>query len=108
MNKLLKIMPLSVLLAGALTGCGNNKQTVYIFTAHEENRIQLFNRELKSKFPEYDIQVVSKTTGALMAELQAQGTRTTCDIFVGIEITNAEILLQGNENLFAVNVLTDF
>ena len=100
MNKLVKLLPFSALLIAGLTGCGG-KQTVYIFTAHEENRIQLYNKELKEKFPQYDIQIISKTTGALMSELQAQGTRTTCDIFVGIEITNAEILLQGNENLFA-------
>ena len=100
MNKIFKLIPFSLMALGTLTGCGN-KKTIYIFTAHEENRIQLFNRELKSKFPSYNIQVVSKTTGALMSELQAQGTKTQCDIFVGIEITNAEILLQGNENLFA-------
>ena len=101
MNKLLKLLPLGILLAGTLAGCSGSKKTVYIFTAHEENRIQLFNKELKAQFPEYDIQIVSKTTGALMSELQAQGTRTTADIFVGIEITNAEILLQSNPDLFA-------
>lgn len=100
MNKVLKLLPFAALAVTALVGC-NKKQTIYIFTAHEDNRIQLFNKELKSKFPNYDIKVVSKTTGALMSELQAQGTRTTCDIFVGIEITNAEILLQGNPDLFA-------
>ena len=100
MNKVLKLLPFAALAVTALVGC-NKKQTIFIFTAHEDNRIQLFNKELKSKFPNYDIKVVSKTTGALMSELQAQGTRTTCDIFVGIEITNAEILLKGNENLFA-------
>lgn len=100
MNKLIKVMPLAFFALPSLIGCKNSK-TIFIFTAHEENRIQLFNKELKSKFPNYNIQVVSKTTGALMSELQAQGTRTQADIFVGIEITNAEILLQGNENLFA-------
>ena len=68
--------------------------------------LQLFNKELKEHFPNYNIQVVSKTTGGLMSELQAQGNRTQCDIFVGIEITNAEILLKDNENLFAD--LSDF
>lgn len=106
MNRLMKFIPLSVLMTTALAGCGGGKKSIYIFTAHEENRIQLFNKELKEKFPDYNIQVVSKTTGALMSELQAQGTRTQCDIFVGIEITNAEILLKNNENLFAD--LSDF
>ena len=100
MNKIRYLLPASLLAVTALTGCAS-KPTVYIFTAHEENRIQLYNKELKEHFPNYNIQVVSKTTGNLMAELQAQGTRTQCDIFVGIEITNAEILLKGNENLFA-------
>lgn len=99
MNKLLKIIPLTLLGCSSLVGCGE-KKTIFIFTAHEENRIQLYNRELKTKFPEYDIQIVSKTTGALMSELQAQGTKTQADIFVGIEITNAEILLKQNPDLF--------
>ena len=91
MNKIRYLLPASLLAVSALTGCAS-KPTVYIFTAHEENRIQLYNKELKEHFPNYNIQVVSKTTGNLMAEIQAQGTRTQCDIFVGIEITNAEIL----------------
>jgi len=101
MNKFKCLIPASLFAASLLTGCGGGKKTIYIFTAHEENRIQLYNKELKEHFPDYNIQVVSKTTGALMSELQANGTRSQCDIFVGIEITNAEILLQGNENLFA-------
>ena len=100
MNKLKYFIPVGIMALTTLTGC-NYKPTVYIFTAHEENRIQLYNKELKEHFPNYNIQIVSKTTGALMSELQAQGTRSQCDIFVGIEITNAEILLQDNANLFA-------
>ena len=102
MNKLIKAVPLALLSVATLAGCGGkSSNTVYIFTAHEENRIQLYNKELKERFPDYNIKIVSKTTGALMSELKAQGTRTQCDIFVGIEITNAEILLQENDKLFA-------
>ena len=100
MNKLLKVLPLAMLSTSLLTSCGD-KADVVIYTAHEENRIQLFNRELQKQFPKLKIQVVGMTTGKLMAELQARGTRSACDIFVGIEITNAEILLKGNPNLFA-------
>ena len=101
MNKLLKIIPLSVLLVGALTGCSSDDDTIYIFTAHEPNRIELWNEELKKQFPDKKIEIVYKDTGALMAEFQANGVDTEADIFVGIEITNAEILLSGNSNLFA-------
>ena len=101
MNKLLKTIPFSLLALTSLAGCGSSKPTIFIFTALEDNRIQLYNKELKSKFTDYNIQIVSKTTGSLMSELQAKGTRTECDIFISIEITNAEILLSENPNLFA-------
>ena len=107
MNKLIKMIPFSVLALTSLVGCGcSSKNTVYIYTAHEDNRIELFNRELKAKFPDYNIKIVSKTTGELMSELEAQGGNSECDIFVGIEITNAEILLSKNADLFAD--LSDF
>lgn len=100
MNKIKYLIPASLLAVTTLAGC-SNKPTIYIFTAHEENRIQLYNKELKAQFPNYNIQVVSKTTGDLMNGLQADGKNTQCDIFVGIEITNAEILLKNNPDLFA-------
>lgn len=100
MNKIKLLIPASLLATTMLAGC-NNKSVIYIYTAHEENRIQLYNKELKEKFPNYNIQVVSKTTGDLMSGLQADGNKTQCDIFVGIEITNAEILLKKNPDLFA-------
>ena len=100
MNNTKFLFPVLLLSVATLTGC-NNKPVIYIYTAHEENRIQLYNKELKEKFPNYNIQVVSKTTGDLMSGLQADGSKTQCDIFVGIEITNAEILLKNNPDLFA-------
>ena len=101
MNKNLKLIPLALLGVSALAGCGSSDETIYIYTAHEDNRIEQFNKELKAKFPDYKIEIVSKTTGALMSELDANGVDTDCDIFVGIEITNAEILLKKNAELFA-------
>ena len=100
MNKIKCFLPLAVLSLTSLVGC-NNKPTVYIYTAHEENRIQLYNKELKEHFPNYNIRVVSKDTGSLLNGLQTEGTKGKCDIFVGIEITNAEILLKNNPDLFA-------
>ena len=107
MNKLVRLLPLSVLALTSLTGChSSDDDTIYIFTAHEPNRIELFNAELKAHFPNYNIEIVYKDTGSLMSEFKANGTDTDADIFVGIEITNAEILLSENENLFAD--LSDF
>ena len=100
MNKNKYLLPMALLSIPSLVGC-SSKPTVYIYTAHEENRIQLYNKELKEHFPNYNIRVISKTTGELMTGLQADGSKSKCDIFVGIEITNAEILLKGNPELFA-------
>ena len=102
MNKVMKMLPLSVLALGLATvGCGDGNDTIYIYTAHEQNRIDLFQSELNKQFPNYKIEVVSIGTDALFGELKANGTATQCDIFVGIEITNAEGLLLSNPNLFA-------
>lgn len=94
-----------MLAASSLTSC-SLKPVVFIYTAHEDNRIQQFNKELKAKFPEYEIKIVYKTSSALMNELGALGSRSDCNIFLGIEITNAEILLNQNSNIFAD--LSDF
>ena len=102
MNKIKYLLPTSILAVSLLTGCGGSgKKTVYIYTAHEENRIQLYNKELKEHFPDYNIRVVSRTTGELLNDLQADGKNGKCDIFVGLEITNAEIILKANPDLFA-------
>ena len=104
MNKLFKLITLPVLGITTLVGCNHSNSDdgiIYIFTAHEPNRIELFNKELKEHFPQYNIQVVYKDTGNLMTEFKANGKDTDCDIFVGIEITNAEILLKDNDDIFA-------
>lgn len=101
MNKLLKVLPLTMLSMSFLSSCGGGEEKIYIFTAHEQNRIDLFQSELNKQFPNYKIEVVSIGTDALFGELKANGTNTQCDIFVGIEITNAEGLLLSNPNLFA-------
>ena len=43
MNKNLKLIPLALLGVSAMTGCNAN-DTIYIYTAHEDNRIAQFNK----------------------------------------------------------------
>ena len=83
-----------------LMGCEKNTNRVVIYTAAEEERIEYLQRELKTKFPEYDIVFQSIGTGALVSKLQAEGTNTECDIFYDLEATNAEIIIHSNPNLF--------
>lgn len=83
-----------------LVGCGGKTERVVIYTAAEEERIEYLQRELRAKFPQYDIVFQSIGTGALVSKLQAEGNRTECDIFYDLEATNAEIILNSNPNLF--------
>lgn len=83
-----------------LTGCGKAANRVVIYTAAEEERIQYLQQELNKKFPQYEIVFQSVGTGALVSKLQAEGKSTECDIFYDLEATNAEIILNGNSDLF--------
>jgi len=99
-----KILVIALLLLGIcsslLTGCGNKANRVVIYTAAEEERIEYLQKELNAKFPEYEIVFQSIGTGALVSKLQAEGKSTECDIFYDLEATNAEIILNGNKDLF--------
>ena len=86
--------------ATMLTGCGNTSNRVVIYTAAEEERIEYLQKEMNAKFPQYEIVFQSIGTGALVSKLQAEGKSTECDIFYDLEATNAEIILNGNNDLF--------
>ncbi len=86
--------------ATMLTGCGNTSNRVVIYTAAEEERIEYLQKEMNAKFPQYEIVFQSIGTGALVSKLQAEGKSTECDIFYDLEATNAEIILNGNSDLF--------
>ena len=97
------IMPMMLLLGTGvmmLTGCGNSSNRVVIYTAAEEERIAYLQKEMNAKFPQYEIVFQSIGTGALVSKLQAEGKSTECDIFYDLEATNAEIILNGNKDLF--------
>ena len=92
---------LGVLAVTSLAGCaGNNDNKVIIYTAAEEERIQFMQEDLKTKFSSYDIIFQSLGTGALVSKLQSEGQGTECDIFYDLEATNAEIILNGDSNIF--------
>ena len=100
MNKKLSLIPLALLGVTAMAGC-NKKETIVILTAHETERVEVWTRELKQKFPQYNIKMDLRSTGNVMAELRANKTKSEADIVVGLEITNAEILLKENPDLLA-------
>ena len=100
MKKVLLSIIILVISFTMLIGCKKNDNRVVIYTAAEEERIEYLQKELNAKFPEYNIVFQSIGTGALVSKLQAEGKSTECDIFYDLEATNAEIILNGNSDLF--------
>ena len=74
---------------------------VIIYTAAEDERIAYLQGELDKKFHDIEIVIQSLGTGQLLSKLQAEGSKTDCDIFYDLEVVNAEIILNADPELFA-------
>ena len=81
-----------------LTSCVGN--VILIYTAAEDERNAYIQAELEKKFPNTPIVLQSMGSGNLVSKLQAEDKMTDCDIFYDLEVTNAEIVLNANPNLF--------
>lgn len=88
------------LVAFSLTSC-KSKEKVIIYTASEEDKINLMQTELNQQFPNYEIIIQSFGTGTLTSKLKEEGKKTDCDIFYDLEAANTELLLAENNDLFA-------
>lgn len=84
MRNLLALL-LTVLLCAALTGCGEKKERVVIYTSAEDYRVEYMRQRLEAEFPQYDIVIEYMTTGNHAARLLAEGNRTECDITYDLE-----------------------
>ena len=69
----------------ALTGCADGKEKVLIYTSAEEYRIAHLREKLEEAFPDYDIDIVYKSSGDHAAKLLAEGTNTDIDITYDLE-----------------------
>ena len=98
-----KLLLGSAIIAGALvsislTSCGSNE--IIIYTAAEDERIEYLDKEIKAKFPETPVVFQALGTGEMATRLQSEDIYTKCDIFYDLEITNAEIILNKNKDMF--------
>lgn len=113
MKRIISIVLVLCCFAMLLAGCGNKDTApsstntgsgktdrVVIYTAAEDERIAYLQAELDKKFPDVEIVIQSLGTGQLLSKLQAEGTNSDCDIFYDLEVVNAEIILNGNPDLF--------
>ena len=114
MKKIISIILVLCCSALLLTGCGgketaasstdtassSKKNRVVIYTAAEDERIAYLQEALDKQFPDTEIVIQSLGTGQLLSKLQAEGKDSDCDIFYDLEVVNAEIILNGNPDLF--------
>ena len=87
-KKLICALLVMALLLGGMTllsGCGNQKETVLIYTSAEDYRIEYMQQRLNEEFPEYKIFIEYMSTGNQAAKLQAEGLDTDCDIVHDLE-----------------------
>ena len=94
--KQLKIYALvvSLLICVSLTGCGNNENSVLIYTSAESYRIEDMRERLLEEFPEYEILIEYMPTGNQAAKLMMEGTETECDITYDLEYTYLQKLAE--------------
>lgn len=88
MKKLLLIL-MGVFL---LTGCGNSKEKVVIYTSLEESTIQVLKEQAEKKFPDIDVVVQYISTGNNAAKIKNEGTNIEADIIVDLETAHMKNL----------------
>lgn len=92
-----KILLVTGILTIALLVVANVVKTradVVIFSTMEDYRLDQLSKDLKKKFPNKSIAIQYMSTGELVSRLKTDDINTNCDIIMGLEATNAEILLK--------------
>lgn len=82
MKKKLLILLLGILL---ITGCGEKKERVVIYTSMEEVRNQELKKQVKEEFPDLDVVVQYLATGNSAAKIKNEGTKVEADIVLDLE-----------------------
>ena len=89
MKKLLSFVLVLVMCLSSLTllsGCGDNGNTIVIYSSDEDYINAYFQERLNAQFPDYDIVIEYRSTGENAALLKSEGTGTSCDIVWGLEV----------------------
>lgn len=81
-----------LMMASCFAGCGSKKKKIIVYATSEDFRIDMVQKMLSDKFPEYDIHVQYKSTGDLSAMLLASGKNSDADIIYELETAYLEKL----------------
>lgn len=86
-KKILALLSVITLCMSLLPGCGG-KKNITIYSCAEEKCLDLMQKRLNEKFPEYNIQQNYIDTGSMAAKLTAEGSDTNADIILELEASH--------------------
>lgn len=75
-----------------ITGCGNKKESIVIYSSMEDNRNQELSKQLKKEFPNLNVKVQYISTGNHAAKIKSEGSNVEADIFLDLETAYSESL----------------
>ena len=87
MKKILLLLLMGVLF---VTGCGEKKERVVIYTSMEEIRNQELKKKVKEEFPDLDVVVQYLATGNSAAKIKNEGEKIEADIVIDLETAHME------------------
>ncbi len=88
MKKFISFIAALLLLGCTLLGlvsCGDDRETITIYTSAEDYRVTDMTQKLEEKFPNYKFNIQYMTSGNHSARLYAEGVNTDCDITYDLE-----------------------
>ena len=99
MKKIFTFLLVLVLSLSMMTGCGQQKEQVIIYTSTNDDVIAHMTQALETEFPEYDIIIEYLPTTKHAAKILAEGVNTECDIIHDLTYENLDML--NNNSLLA-------
>jgi iron(III) transport system substrate-binding protein len=104
MKKIIYFMSALFLLGLAFSCKKTDDNSVIIYTCTEDFRTEHMQELLKEKFPNYNINIQTLSTGNCAAKLKAEGTQTEADIILNLETGYFEGLLDIMADLSSYNL----
>lgn len=87
-----------VLCGGAIlkTTLTSSRESVIIYTSMEDYAVALLELRLEEKFPDADIQIVTKSTGDIATKVFEEGDKCEADVVFGLEYAYTDKLIAAN------------
>ncbi|MDR3165205.1 MAG: extracellular solute-binding protein [Synergistaceae bacterium] len=92
MKKCFSLFCLACVVFWAAVSSAQDDKRVVIYSSVEDFREEYFHKRLNEEFPNYEIVIEYLPTGNHAAKIKAEGLKTECDIFLGLDVSYAASL----------------